>query len=146
MRYLLLLVLAAHVVHAEPDAMPVVQLADAHWKPKDALPPGAFGAVLRGDPAKGDYDFLGKFPAKYTVPRHLHTNEVVVVMMTGTMVIGREGRPDVSIGEHGLFVLPAKLAYTAHCEAACMFLVHGDKPFDIIYGDPKDDPRKRSLH
>ncbi len=143
MRHLLLVLLAASAAHADPDPMRVTQLADAPWKPKEALPHGAFGAVLRGDPAHGDYDFLGKFPAKYTVPRHLHTNEVVVVMLKGTMVIGREGLPDVAVAEHGLFVLPAKLVYTAHCEAACMFLVHGEKPFDIIYADAKDDPRRK---
>lgn len=143
MRSLLFILVAVATARAEPDPMPVVQLADAVWKPKEALPHGAFGAVLRGDPAKGGYDFLGKFPASYTVPRHYHTNDVVVVMLKGTMVIGRDGRAATSIGEHGLFVLPAKLVYTAHCAAACLFLVHGDKPFDIIYADPKDDPRRK---
>ncbi len=143
MRYLLLLALAVHTVHADPDPMPISQFAELHWKPKDALPPGAFGAAMRGDPAKGDYDFVGKFPAKYTVPRHLHSNDVIVVMLKGAMVIGRQGKSDVPIAEHGLFVRPARLAYTAHCEAECVFLVHGDKPFDIIYSDPKDDPRKK---
>ncbi len=140
MRTLLLSMLVAAAAHADP--MPVVQAADFHWKPKEALPAGAFGAVLRGDPTKGAYDFVGKFPDKYSVPLHSHTNECVVVMLGGTMVIGRAHEPDVAIAEHGLFVLPAQMAYTAHCEHACMFLVHGDKPFDIVYADPKQDPRK----
>jgi hypothetical protein len=138
----LLLVLGAATAHADDDPMPVVNPADFHWKPKEALPPGAVAAVLRGDPARGDYDFVGKFPAHYTVPMHFHTNDAVVVMLEGTMVIGRKGRPDIAIREHGLFVLPAKAAYTAHCEAACTFLVHGARPFDIIYVDAKDDPRR----
>jgi len=137
-------VLAGSAAMADPDPMAVVNEAEFHWKAKEALPPGAFGATLRGDPAKGAYDFVGKFPDKYTVPSHLHTNDVIVVMLEGTMVIGRATKPDVSIAKHGLFVLPAKLAYTAHCEAACVFLVHGDKPFDIIYSNPKDDPRRKS--
>jgi hypothetical protein len=138
------LVLGAAIAHADTDPMPVVQAADLQWKAKEALPPGAFGAVMRGDPAKGEYDFVGKFPAQYTVPMHLHTNDVVVVMLDGSMTIGRSGRPDVTIAPHGLFVLPAKMPYTAHCESACTFLVHGDRPFDIIYSDPKDDPRKKT--
>jgi hypothetical protein len=141
MRDCILLVLLA-AVPAVADPMPVVHATDFHWKAKEALPPGAFGATLRGDPAKGSYDFVGKFPAKYTVPLHSHTNECVVVMLEGTMTIARPGQPDVAIAKHGLFVLPAKLAYVARCESACMFLVHGDKPFDIIYADPKTDPRK----
>lgn len=125
----------------ESGALPVVNPTDFHWKKKDALPPGAYGAVLRGDPATGDYDFAGKFPDRYTVPLHYHTNEVVVVMVKGSMTIGRPQQVDVTIVEGGLFVLPARLAYTAHCEKACTFLVHGARPFDIIYSNPKDDPR-----
>jgi uncharacterized protein YaiE (UPF0345 family) len=125
------------------DPLAAINPSDFHWKPKDALPPGASGAVLRGDPAKGEYDFVGKFPAKYTVPLHSHTNECVVVMRKGAMTIGRTGEKDVTIGEGGLFVLPAKLAYTAHCEAACEFLVHGTAAFDVMYADPKDDPRRK---
>jgi hypothetical protein len=142
MRTLLLLLVLATPAAADPLA--VANPADFHWKPKDALPPGAQGAVLRGDPAKGDYDFIGKFPAKYTVPMHSHTNECIVVMRKGTMTIGRAGEKDVAIREGGLFVLPAKLAYTAHCETGCEFLVHGTLPFDIIYADPKDDPRAKA--
>lgn len=127
----------------QTDPMLVVNSTDFHWKPKDALPPGATGAVLRGDPAKGAYDFVAKFPDKFTVPMHSHTNEMTVVMLEGTMVIGRPKKPDVSIAKDGLFVLPAKMAYTAHCETACTFLVHGQKPFDIIYTNASDDPRKK---
>jgi len=128
---------------AQTDPMLVVNTTDFHWKPKDALPPGATGAVLRGDPAKGAYDFVAKFPDKFTVPMHSHTNEMTVVMLEGTMVIGRPKKPDVSIAKDGLFVLPAKMAYTAHCETSCTFLVHGQKPFDIIYTNANDDPRKK---
>jgi hypothetical protein len=142
MRTILLVLVLAIATSASADPMLVAQPADFHWKAKDALPPGAFGATLRGDPAKGAYDFVGKFPAQYTVPLHSHTNECVVVMLDGAMTIGRPGEPDVTIAKAGLFVLPAKLAYTAHCDAACSFLVHGDKPFDITYANPKDDPRK----
>src|SRR5690349_7708500 len=143
MRFILMLGLVTFAATAAADPFPAVNPADFHWKPKDALPPGASGAVLRGDPATGDYDFVAKFPAKYTVPLHSHTNECVVVMRKGAMTIGRPGEKAVTIKAGGLFVLPAKMVYTAHCTAACEFLVHGSAPFDIIYADPKDDPRKQ---
>ncbi|MBV8762948.1 MAG: hypothetical protein JO257_37025 [Deltaproteobacteria bacterium] len=138
-----LLLLLAFTATAAADPFPVANPSDFHWKPKEALPPGATGAVLRGDPTKGDYDFVAKFPAKYTVPLHSHTNECIVVMRKGAMTIGRTGEKDVTIDEGGLFVLPAKMVYTAHCTAACEFLVHGTAPFDILYADPKDDPRTK---
>lgn len=141
MRSIVMLLVLTAAAAAGP--FPVANPADFHWKPKDALPPGASGAVLRGDPAKGDYDFVAKFPAKYTVPPHSHTNDCVVVMRKGAMTIARAGEKDVTIAEGGLFVLPAKLVYTARCATACEFLVHGNAPFDIIYADPKDDPRAK---
>jgi len=55
MMKMLAAVLAAGVATAASDGpkMTVVQPADRHWKPKTALPPGAFGANLWGDPASG---------------------------------------------------------------------------------------------
>lgn len=126
------------------DAMSVINPSDFHWKPKDALPPGAHGAVVRGDPAKGDYDFFGRFPPRFLVPMHYHTNEVWVVMMKGNMIIGRAGKPELEIVEGGFFVLPAGMPYTARCDQGCTFLVHGSKPFDIIYSNAADDPRSAS--
>jgi hypothetical protein len=126
---------------AASGGMQVLNPGDLHWKPKDALPPGAFGATLRGDPHAGDYDFVGKFPAKYTVPLHYHSNDCYVVMLKSAMVISRPGQADVEIAEGGYFSLPARMQYTAHCEAECTFLVQGEKPFDIIYADQRDDPR-----
>jgi hypothetical protein len=123
------------------DPMPVANPSDFHWKPKETLPPGANAAVVYGDPKVGSYDFFGKFPAKYTVPMHWHSNDCMVVMMKGSMVIGRDKMADVEIKEGGFFMLPGKMRYTAHCAKECIFLVHGAQPFDIFYANPKDDPR-----
>jgi hypothetical protein len=128
---------------ASKDPMPVANPSEFHWKPKDTLPPGANAAAVYGTPAEGHYDFFGKFPAKYTVPLHWHTNDCSVVMMKGSMVIGGRANqmPDVEIKEGGFFMLPGGMKYTAHCEKECIFLVHGEKPFDIFYTNPEDDPR-----
>jgi hypothetical protein len=129
--------LAAH------DQMQVSNPSSFQWKPKDTLPPGAFATLVFGDTHVGNYDFFGKFPAKYTVPMHWHTNDVMVVMMQGSMVIAREKMPDVEIKQGGFFMLPGGMKYTAHCEEECIFLAHGPKAFDIFYQNPKDDPRNK---
>src|ERR1700692_4016394 len=69
---------------------PVINPAQFNWVPKDALPPGAYGAVGRGDPHQGPYAFFGRFPANFVVPMHWHTNDVAVVMTEGAMVIKTE--------------------------------------------------------
>lgn len=145
MRKMLAAVLAAGVAAAaaEGPRMTVVQPADRHWKPKTALPPGASGASLWGDPATGPYGFVGKFPANFRVPLHSHTNDVRVVMLKGSMVISYPGEADVEIAEGGYFLLPARRAYVASCARGCEFLAFDQLPFDILYADPKDDPRLR---
>jgi len=139
----MLLPLTLCLLSAAPEPMIVAQYGALQWKPKEALPPGAFASVVRGDPAKGDYDFIARFPAHYTVPEHWHTHEVWVVMLKGSMTIARKGEKDVTIGESGFFSLPAAMHYVARCEGECSFLVHGNQPFDIFYADDKDDPRKK---
>jgi len=124
----------AEMIVANPDSL--------HWKAKEALPKGAFGAVVHGDPAKGDYDFIARFPAHYTVPEHFHTNEMFVTMLKGSMTLARAGQPAVTVLEGGFFSLPAGMRYVARCEKECTFQVHGAQPFDLLYVDEKDDPRK----
>lgn len=145
MRKLLVAALAAGFATAAADGprMTVVQPGERHWKPKTALPPGAQGANLWGDPASGPYGFVGQFPANFRVPLHSHTNDVRVVMLKGNMVISYPGEPDVEILEGGYFLLPAKRAYVASCARGCEFLAFDQLPFDIIYANPKDDPRLR---
>lgn len=123
------------------ETFPVINPPQLAWKAKDALPPGAFGAVVRGDPHQGPYAFFGRFPAKFTVPLHFHTNDVAVVMTEGSMVIEPEQGAGQRIEQGGYFFLPGAMRYVAKCAQACTFLAWGEKPFDIIYADAKDDPR-----
>jgi hypothetical protein len=48
----------------------------------------------------------------------------------------------VTVEEGGFLFLPARLPYTASCPDGCVFLVHGERGFDIVYRDGKDDPRR----
>lgn len=126
------------------EGFPVLHPSQFHWKPKEALPPGAHGAVVRGDPAVGPYAFFGRFPASFTVPMHWHTNDVAVVMTRGSMEIVLQGGAATTIEEDGYFFLPGQMRYIARCAKPCTFLAWGEKPFDILYADPKDDPRQRA--
>ncbi len=49
----------------------------------------------------------------------------------------------MEIEEGGYFLLPAKRAYRASCAKDCEFLAFDNLAFDIIYADPKDDPRNK---
>lgn len=136
--------LALAATTAATESFPVVNPGQLAWKPKEALPPGARGAVVRGDPAAGPYAFFARFPAHFTVPTHWHTYDVAVVMTRGSMVIEPQGGPAVTIEEGGYFFLPGAMRYVARCAKPCTFLAWGEKPFDILYQRPEDDPRSRA--
>lgn len=123
------------------DPMMKKDISQLEWHPKKTLPPGAMSAIAYGDPAKGHYDFFGKFPADYTVPAHWHSFDCMVIIVKGSMTIKRDGLEDVTINEGGFFNLPAKMKYVAYTPQQCIFLVHGEDPFDIFYANPNDDPR-----
>jgi hypothetical protein len=111
------------------------------WVAKEALPEGAYGTVVQGDPNAGEYAFLARFPKGFRVPLHWHSNDVHVLINSGSMrIIGRNGVVRV-VEAGGFLTLPARHQYVAECEEGCSFLAYGSKPFDIIYFDPKDDPR-----
>lgn len=123
------------------DSMIVKNINRLEWHPKTTLPPGALSAVVYGDPPKGHYDFYAKFPKNYTVPIHWHTFECNVIIIKGSMTIKRDNAADITITQGGFFTLPAKMKYIAYTPNECIFLAHGEKPFDIFYENPKDDPR-----
>lgn len=123
------------------DTMMKKDINQLEWHPKKTLPPGAMSVIAYGDPAKGHYDFYGKFPANYTVPLHWHSFNCMVVIIKGSMIIKREGFADITINEGGFFNLPPKMKYIAYTPQDCIFLVHGEEPFDIFYANPNDDPR-----
>lgn len=114
---------------------------DLVWMPKHTLPPGATAAVTAGDPTRGPYDFIARFPAAYRVPAHWHTNAVQVVILEGHMIIEPQHGPSLTLEPQGFIDIPAGLRYAASCPEGCRFLAHGVLPFDIHYVHADDDPR-----
>jgi len=140
---IMLFILTNHVfAQMEKKPMVIKNITQLEWHPKKTLPPGAMSATAVGDPTTGHYDFYGKFPANYTVPMHWHSFDCTVIIIKGSMTIKRKGLPDNIISAGGLFTLTGKMEYIAYTPVECIFLVHGESPFDITYVNPADDPRK----
>ena len=113
-----------------------------------ALPSGAQAAILEGDPTKaGAYTLRAKLPAGYKIPPHWHTGDEHVTVIKGTLYMGMGDVLDESKSQKlpvgGFALMPKKVhhfAYTGDEEAVIQ--LHGMGPWDIIYIDPNDDPRK----
>jgi hypothetical protein len=111
------------------------------------LPSGAKVAVVSGDPGKaGDFTLRIKMPANYMVAPHHHpADEVVRVMDAGTLNYGMGEKLDKSNagqltkGSH--VTMQAGMNHWVFTNDPVEIQVSGTGPFQIIYVDPKDDPR-----
>ena len=113
------------------------------------LPAGATMAVVKGNPAKaGAFTVRIKMPANYAVPPHHHPgDEVVRVVSAGTLSYGmgdKLDRGNVGALTKGYHVtMAAGMNHYVFTTDPLEVQVDGSGPFQIVYVDPKDDPRTK---
>lgn len=113
------------------------------------LPAGAKLAVVSGDPTKdGDFVVRAKFPANYTVPPHHHpTDETVRVISAGSLAYGMGDKVDaansgtLTKGYH--VTMASGMNHWVSTTQPLDIEVSGKGPFQILYVNPADDPRKK---
>ena len=136
-----------------------VQAADPHhtvvagdavkWGPAPpSLPPGAQASPLLGSPAKeGPFVLRLKFPAGFVIPPHRHTKDEFVTVIAGRVAISSGEKVDraslKSLPPASFIHLPAGMPHYLWAEAESIVQVNGVGPFDVVYVDPKDDPRQQ---
>ena len=131
------------------DAHHTVVPGDAvKWGPAPpSLPPGAQAAALLGSPAKeGPFVLRLKFPNGFTIPPHRHSKDEFVTVLSGGFAVaaGEKLDPKAKPLTAGGFVhLPAGMPHFATVVGETVVQINGTGPFDVIYLDPKDDPRKK---
>jgi len=146
----LLLVSAAALLAAAP-AQAKHRAAPMKWMdgPAVGLPAGAKLAVVKGDPSQaGDFAVRIRFPANYTVPPHHHpADEKVSVKSGGPLTYGMGDKVNpasagtLNKGYH--ITMQSGMNHWASAAAATEIEVSGTGPFQIVYVNPKDDPRAK---
>lgn len=126
-------------VMVSPDQMQWVDLA--------ALPPGARGAVIEGPlDQPGPFTVRVRFPADYRIPPHWHPAIEHVTVLSGTFHMGMGEKFDraatAPLGVGSVGIMPAKSPHYAWTAEATELQLHGVGPWDIVYVDPADDPRR----
>ena len=120
-----------------------------NWGPAPpSLPPGAQAAVLMGHPAKeGPFVLRLKFPAGFIVPPHRHSKDEFVTVISGAFAVTSGEKVDRAslqpLPAASFVHLPAGMPHYAVAEAESVVQINGVGPFDVIYVDPRDDPRKK---
>ncbi len=126
-----------------------LQPADVVFEDNPAFPKGAQTAVLYGDPSKpGLFIIRAKFPPNYVVPPHTHPVFESVTVLTGKMGSGMGEKADTTkgkmLGPGCRLLLPADHAhYVWTSDEETIIQVAAVGPFDLIYVNPEDDPRKK---
>jgi len=113
-------------------------VADANGlKWTDLDPKGAPGVKivdLWGDHSKGAFGAFLKFPAGFAAPLHTHTSGMKIVIISGTVISGPEGKPEVRLGPGSYFWQPGgNYRHTTACDKAseCLFFSESTGKFDI---------------
>jgi len=128
-------------------AVAQVNPAGVKWGPAPpSVPKGAQFAVIAGDPAKpGIFVFRARFPAGYVVPPHHHPRDEFVTVLSGQMLLGMGTKVDrarpANLSAGGFIVTKANMNHYALAKAPTIIQVSGEGPFEIVYVNPKDDPR-----
>jgi anti-sigma factor ChrR (cupin superfamily) len=120
-------------------AMLAQNAADMTWAPADVLPPGGQMTVVHQNPTTGAVDLLLKATGDWHVPKHWHTPNELVTIISGTFSTESAGMKH-TLTAGGTMYLPSKIPHEAWCKGGCLMLVSGDGPFDVNYVNPADEP------
>ena len=147
MRKLLLLTLSA-LLAAAPAAAKTHATGLKWMDGPPGLPSGSKFAVVSGDPGKeGTFVIRAKFPAGYAVPAHHHPTEERVAVLSGRLGYGMNDKLDkahaktLTAGQH--VVMKPDMNHWVFARRTTTIQVSGKGPFQIVYVDPKDDPRTK---
>jgi quercetin dioxygenase-like cupin family protein len=134
---------------ATPDGAKELAPQEIVFKDDPAFPNGGQTALLHGDPNKpGLFILRIKFPPNYVVPPHTHPGFETVTVLSGAMGSGMGEKADLTKGKMlkagGILALPANHAhYVWTADEETIIQVAAIGPFDLVYINPADDPRKK---
>lgn len=119
---------------------------DLKWTDMTPGPPGVKVVDLWGDHTKGAYGAMIKFPAGTTAPLHTHTHDMRIAVVSGTLIHGPDGKPEVRLGPGSYLMQPGgTYRHTTTCDKAseCVFFAESSGKFDIKMVDEGKAPEKK---
>ena len=124
---------------------------DIKWSTApDVLPPGAEAALLWGDMSKKDATFVLrlKFPPGYSVGAHTHPVPEIVTVISGTFSKGMGDTVDpskyVDYPRGSLIAMSPNTPHFVTFKEETVIQITTTGPWDLVYINPKDDPRKKT--
>jgi quercetin dioxygenase-like cupin family protein len=132
-----------------PGAHSMVTPDQLQWKDVPALGAGVKLALIEG-PMNEAVPFMVriKFPSGAKVPAHWHPAIEHVTVMSGTFNIGIGDNFDESkvmrFPAGAVTIMQPKTTHFAFFNEETILQVHGVGPWEVVYVNPADDPRKKT--
>lgn len=128
------LALAAPLSAHDETAAPVVAQADLEWK--DMGVPGVQAAPVSGDMGKGASRFFLRYPVGFTTPKHLHTSDHYVVVVSGKVTLTVDEHAH-ALGPGSYFALTGKTPHVARVEGVepAVLFIQADQAWDVVAAD-----------
>jgi quercetin dioxygenase-like cupin family protein len=122
----------------------VTPAADMKWVALPDAPPGPMLSVISGDPSKGPYTAIEKFPAGFSAPMHTHPADHKIVIISGTWIHTEKGKPEARLGPGSYLFQPAGQPHSTACDAAseCVFFIQSSGKFGIKLVEEAKKPAK----
>ena len=115
---------------------------DLNWTELNPAFPGIRIVDVWGDHTKSGYGAFLEFPAGFLSPMHTHTDDIKIVVISGTYTQAPEGKPTVRLGPGSYAFQPGgNYKHVSGCEKAskCVLFIESTGPFDLI---PTEAPKK----
>jgi quercetin dioxygenase-like cupin family protein len=124
--------------------------ASPHWLVPPVLPPGAFIAVVSGDPTRpGPFTLLVSMPNGYRIPPHSHPSYEHVEVKEGALLVGAGDRLDpkmtqaLAAGDSA--TAPAGMHHFSIAKGRTLVSATFMGPYTITYVRAEDAPKPRSF-
>ena len=136
------------VATSSNDRAVIVRADSLSWADLGLIP-GVKIAVLHGNPQDtGTYTLRLRFPAGTRMPAHWHPKVEYATLISGALRLGmgeREDSATTMLVEPGTFlVAPARMAHYGRAREETVIQLSGPGPYEVVFVDPADDPRKRT--
>jgi quercetin dioxygenase-like cupin family protein len=113
----------------------VVKPGAIKWEKADGMPDGVWVSHLTGDSNAEPFVDMLKFARGTRIPLHWHSASHIVTVLSGTMVIGKEGKPEEGMGMEvpagGYARITAKVPHWTFAKEDSIVVISGDKEHDL---------------
>jgi uncharacterized protein DUF4437 len=118
---------------------------DMKWEATLGAPPDVKGVTLWGDPVKGPYGGIQKFPPGFSAPLHTHSSDIRAVVISGTFLVAPEGGTDNRLTAGSYEFIPSTFKHTTKCDTGseCIVFIETHGKFDVkLVGEGKKAAEK----